>query len=182
MTPRPPRSTLVLSLLLGFPRQWLGSASVTQSSWGWPEAPESLSAVRRNLPLNSSSQASSFTGCGSLDLKTSTLGLPRWLSGKEFTCQCRGHRVHPWVGKIPHATGISACAPQLLTLCSRAQEPQLLNLRATTPEARTPRACAPRPEATVTRSPHATMKSGPCSPQLEKNLCSNEDLAQPKIK
>ena len=29
--------------------------------------------------------------------------LPRWLSGKESTCQCRRHRGHgfdPWVGKI----------------------------------------------------------------------------------
>ena len=31
-------------------------------------------------------------------------GLPRWLSGKEPTCQCRRHQgrgFHPWVGKIP---------------------------------------------------------------------------------
>ena len=28
-------------------------------------------------------------------------GLPRWLSGKEFTCQCRSCRFDPWVGKIP---------------------------------------------------------------------------------
>ena len=28
-------------------------------------------------------------------------GLPRWLSGKEPTCQCRGLRFHPLVGKIP---------------------------------------------------------------------------------
>ena len=31
-------------------------------------------------------------------------GLPRWLSGKEFTCQCRRHRklgFDPWVRKIP---------------------------------------------------------------------------------
>ena len=27
--------------------------------------------------------------------------LPRRLSGKESTCQCRRHRFHPWVGKIP---------------------------------------------------------------------------------
>ena len=33
-----------------------------------------------------------------------TFGLPRWLRGKESTCQCRGHKRHtldPWVGKIP---------------------------------------------------------------------------------
>ena len=32
------------------------------------------------------------------------VGLPRWLSNKEFTCQCRRHRrcrLDPWVGKIP---------------------------------------------------------------------------------
>jgi len=29
------------------------------------------------------------------------LGLPRWLSGKESTCQCRRCRLHPWVRKIP---------------------------------------------------------------------------------
>ena len=31
-------------------------------------------------------------------------GLPRWLSCKEPTCQCRRHRrpeFDPWVGKIP---------------------------------------------------------------------------------
>ena len=28
-------------------------------------------------------------------------GLPWWLSGKEFTCQCRRLGFNPWVGKIP---------------------------------------------------------------------------------
>ena len=27
--------------------------------------------------------------------------LPRWLSGKEFSCQCRKRRFDPWIGKIP---------------------------------------------------------------------------------
>ena len=27
--------------------------------------------------------------------------LPRWLNGKESSCQCRRHRFSPWVGKIP---------------------------------------------------------------------------------
>ena len=34
---------------------------------------------------------------------TNSLGLPRWLSGKESTCQCRRHKRHgfdPWVSKI----------------------------------------------------------------------------------
>ena len=29
------------------------------------------------------------------------IGLPRWRSGKESTCQCRRHGFSPWVGKIP---------------------------------------------------------------------------------
>ena len=28
-------------------------------------------------------------------------GLPWWLSGKEFACQCKRHSFSPWVGKIP---------------------------------------------------------------------------------
>ena len=28
-------------------------------------------------------------------------GLPRWLRGKESTCQCRRCRFDPWIGKIP---------------------------------------------------------------------------------
>ena len=57
--------------------------------------------------------------------------------------------------------------PQLLSLCPRAREPQLLSTRATTTEARTPRTRAPQREATAVRRPHTTMKSSPRSPQLE---------------
>ena len=32
---------------------------------------------------------------------TQNWGLPRWLSGKASTCQCRRCRFDPWVGKIP---------------------------------------------------------------------------------
>ena len=31
---------------------------------------------------------------------TELWGFPRWLSGKEFTCQCRRCGLDPWVGKI----------------------------------------------------------------------------------
>ena len=31
-------------------------------------------------------------------------GLPWWRSGWESACQCRGHGLEPWSGKIPHAT------------------------------------------------------------------------------
>ena len=59
--------------------------------------------------------------------------------------------------------------PQLLSLCSRALEPQLLSPRATTTEARVPRAPAPQQrEAAAMRSPHIPTKSSPRSLQLEK--------------
>ena len=29
------------------------------------------------------------------------VGLPFWLNGKEFACQCRRHTFDPWVGRIP---------------------------------------------------------------------------------
>ena len=31
---------------------------------------------------------------------TVLLRLPGWLSGKEFSCQCRRCRFSPWIGKI----------------------------------------------------------------------------------
>ena len=45
---------------------------------------------------------------------------------------------------IPRSSYVHA--PQLLSLCSRACEPQLLSLHATATEARAPRACAPQQE------------------------------------
>ena len=33
--------------------------------------------------------------------KVCSLGLPRWLRGKESACQCRTHRFSLWVRKIP---------------------------------------------------------------------------------
>ena len=61
-------------------------------------------------------------------------------------------------------------AQQLLSLRSRAREPQLLSPLATTTEAHAPRARAPQQgEATTMRSPHTAMKSSPLSPQLGKD-------------
>ena len=36
-------------------------------------------------------------------LKKLKIGLPWWRSGWESACQCRGHGLGPWSGKIPHA-------------------------------------------------------------------------------
>ena len=48
-----------------------------------------------------------------------------------------------------------AQAPQLLSLRSRAREPQLLSPHATTTEARAPRACAPQQEKPLPWEAHA---------------------------
>ena len=61
-----------------------------------------------------------------LPFKVNLKGLPWWRSGQESTCQCRGHGFDPWSGKIAHAAGNKARALQLLSLRSRAREPQLL--------------------------------------------------------
>ena len=73
----------------------------------------------------------------------------------------------PWSGKIPHAV-------EQLSPCTTTTEPVLYNPRATTTEARAPRAHAPQQEkplqrgATAMRNPHTTTKGSPCSLQLEK--------------
>ena len=36
-------------------------------------------------------------------IKNLPTGLPWWRSGRESACQCRGHGLEPWSGKIPHA-------------------------------------------------------------------------------
>ena len=53
-------------------------------------------------------------------LKITSRDFPRWSSGKESSCQCRGHRLDPRSGKILHALG----QPSSCTL-----EPVLYNKR-----------------------------------------------------
>ena len=67
------------------------------------------------------------------DINNWNLGLPWWVSGKESACQCRGNRFDPWLRKMPHVTEqVLWHVPQLLSLCSRAREPELLSPCATT--------------------------------------------------
>ena len=62
-------------------------------------------------------------------VKKFSVGLPWWLSGKELACQYRRHGFDPWSGKILCAMGkLSPCATNY-SLCSRAQELQLLSPR-----------------------------------------------------
>ena len=58
------------------------------------------------------------------EIKMMLVGLPWWLSGKEPACQFRRPRFDPWSRRIPQSG--CGCTPQLLSLCSRAQELQPL--------------------------------------------------------
>ena len=75
-----------------------------------------------------------------------------------------------------------ARAPQLLSLCSRAREPQLLSRHVTTTEARAPRACAlqqERPPQWEACAPQRRV--APTRRNWRKPARSNEDPTQPKI-
>ena len=65
---------------------------------------------------------------------------------KESTCQCRRHQLNPWSGKKAHV-------PQLLSLYSRALEPQLLK-----PLLPTIEPVLRRIEATVIRGPRTSTR------------------------
>ena len=64
------------------------------------------------------------------------VGLPRWLCGKRICLPMQVTWVWSRSRKIPHAVEHKACTPQLLSLCSRPGELQLLT--PTSPRARAP--------------------------------------------
>ena len=70
---------------------------------------------------------------------------------------------------------IWAHVPQLLSLCSRAQEPQLLSPHTPEPTLHSKRSHCNE------KSMHRQLDSSLSSLQLEKSLHSNEDPAQPKV-
>ena len=53
----------------------------------------SVSLLSPSPPLSQVTENSTYV--------TQPMGLPWWLSGKEFACQCRRCGFDPWVGKIP---------------------------------------------------------------------------------
>ena len=99
-------------------------------------------------------------------------GFPGGSAVKDSTCQCRRHRSDPCSGKITHAVEWLSHAPQLLSLCSRIWEPQLLSPRAATTEAHDPKSpYSTTREATTTRDQARQPESSPHSPRLEKSPC-----------
>ena len=71
-----------------------------------------------------------------------------------------GSICHPGRSHLPRSN--QACVPQLLSLCSRAQEPQLLSPRATVTEAQVPWGlCSATREATAMKSLHTATREKP---------------------
>ena len=85
-------------------------------------------------------------------IKTQVQGLPWWLSSKESSCQCRGHRFNPRSGTIPHAKG-------QLSPCVTATEATLQGLWAATAKACTLQPVSPTREAAAMGSPRTATKS-----------------------
>ena len=59
----------------------------------WMEKPSRLQSM--------GSQRVEHDWATSLSTFKATFGLPWWFNGKEYTCQWRRHKFHPWVKKIP---------------------------------------------------------------------------------
>ena len=84
-------------------------------------------------------------------------GLPWWRSGWESACQCRGHGIEPWSGKIPHAAEqLSPCAT---TTEPARLEPVLRNKRGCDTERPAHRDEEWPPLATTRESPRTEMKT-----------------------
>ena len=71
----------------------------------------------------------------------------------------RGHGFDPWSGKIPHVTEQLSPHATTTELPSRAREPQLLSLRASTTEAHAPELVSAVKRSTARRSGYMATKS-----------------------
>ena len=93
---------------------------------------------------------------------------PRWHSGIETACQCRGHGFNPWSGKTD------------VLQSNKAHIPQVLSLSAAATEARTPRARAL--SKSLQREARAPQPRGaPTHGNWRKPPCSTRDPARAKI-
>ena len=153
----PPEQNLSHTIYTDFPvstclqSRWhlLDTVRCAQTAWivhsKWPSPLETLKPqfyLCFFLRADSVERSQPFTQCHRhsvpLLFKSFEPWLPWCLSAKGSVCQCRRHGFNPWSRKIPHAMEQRSPCPQLLSLCSRAQELQLLSPRATTTEARVP--------------------------------------------
>ena len=109
------------------------------------------------------------------EFRMTQAGLSWWYSGQESACQCRGHRIDPWSGRIPHAT-------EQLSLCATTTEPTLQSPGATTTEA-----SAPYSPCSITRNHHNEKpghlhKEQPPLTTTRGNLCTARKTQRTKYK
>ena len=107
----------------------------------------------------------------------SEIGLSRWLSGKESTCQSRRHGFDPWSGKIPHA--VEQLSPWVTTIKPVLQSPEAAAIELTYCNYCWFRAL--KSVLSNNRSRAQQVESRPHSLQLEKSPRSGEDWTQPWI-
>ena len=84
-------------------------------------------------------------------------GLSWWRSGWESACQCRGHGLEPWSGKIPYAA--EQLGPWATTAEPERLEPLLHNKRGCDNERPTHRDEEWPPLAATGESPHTETKT-----------------------
>ena len=110
------------------------------------------------------------------------MGFPGGTVVKNLPANAGDKGSSPGPGSSHMPRNNEACAPQLLSLRSRAQKPQLLSPRAPTTEARAPRARAPQQEKPPQWEAHALQRRvAPAHRNWRKHACSKEDPTQPKI-
>ena len=87
--------------------------------------------------------------------------VPRWSSGWETTCQCRGHGFNPWSGRIQQAMR----QPSLCTVTT--------SLHAVTTDARAPKAVLRNK-----RRPHSLQLEKACTPQWRLGLAKSKQTVK----
>ena len=159
-----------------------------QETWVGSLIREDPTGCRATKPARVCSVAQSrLTLCGPMDCrlpgssvwnfpgKNTGVGYHFFLQGIFST---RGSNLHllwllHWRGDSLSLSHLGSHVPQLLSLCSRAQEPQLLKPAHLEPVLHKRSHSNEKPAATTAEEP-------PLATTRE-NLCSNEDPAQPKI-
>ena len=82
-------------------RGWNGwMASLTQWMWVWASSRSWWWTGKPGVPQSMGLQRVRHDWATEPRLMERQ-GLPWWLSGKEYTCQCRRHRFNPWLGRFP---------------------------------------------------------------------------------
>ena len=125
-------------------RAWQATVHGVAKSWSWL-----------------SEKINHFWG-GGVIFKHINLGLPQWSMVTNLPTNAGDMGSIPGLGRSWMLQSNEACAPQLLNVCSRAQEPQLLSPCAAATEACTPQSLSPTARAaTAVRSLHATTREEP---------------------